>query len=49
MAAVTQTLLSTFGSKFVLPQRRGDDEQRHHVVRPHARRAQFVGGRASVA
>ena len=43
MAAVTQTLLSTFGSKFVLPQSWRDDEQRHHVVRPHARRSQLAG------
>ncbi len=33
MAAVTQTLLSTFGSKFVTPQSGRHHEQRHHVVR----------------
>ena len=36
MAAVTQTLLSGFGSRFVTPQNRDHHEQRHHVVRPDA-------------
>ena len=49
MAAVTQTLLSTFGSKFVHAADRHHHEQRHHVVRPDAGHAEFAGSRASAA
>ena len=46
MAAVTQTLLSTFGAKFV-----GDRhhlEQRHHVVRPDPGHAEFARARQAL-
>ena len=48
MAAVTQTLLSTFGSKFVSPPDRHHHEQRHHVVRPDAGHAEFAGARQAL-
>ena len=48
MAAVTQTLLSTFGSKFVHAAKRHHHEQRHHVVRPDAGRAEFAGARQAL-
>ena len=48
MAAVTQTLLSTFGSKFVTPQDRHHHEQRHHVVRSDAGRAELAGARQAL-
>ncbi len=48
MAAVTQTLLSTFGSKFVAAAERHHHEQRHHVVRSDARRPQFARPRQAL-
>ena len=41
IVALTTTLLSSFGSRYVLPGTRHLDEQRDHVVRPAARAAQF--------
>ena len=48
MAAVTQTLLSTFGSKFVSAADRHHHEQRHHVVRSDPGHAEFAGARQAL-
>ena len=48
MAAVTQTLLSNFGSKIRIWPDRHHHEQRHHVVRSDAGHAELAGARQTL-